>query len=247
MSKIVGVVCSRMASSRLNGKAMLEIEGVPMARRVVDRVAAAQGVAETILATTTDKEDDVLFDMCEEQGINVYRGSPSNVLERVLRAADSLGADAVLRVTGDCPLVDVGVLGMLCEGYHEAPVEYASNLLPRSYPEGLDAEIISRRQLLNALLRRDSISQEHVTTSIRRLAELGKISSRGLQYESVLVPWVEDKLGDIPRIHLSVDTQEDLDNVRNIAMRWVGANHPYVDEVLCYIAHQPDLLKSLTR
>lgn len=108
--KTIAIIQARMASSRLPDKVLLDIAGKPMLAWVVERTQRAQNLAEVIVATTKDPSDDAVQALCQERGYPVYRGSAFDVLDRYYQAARQHGADIVVRITADCPLIDPGLI-----------------------------------------------------------------------------------------------------------------------------------------
>lgn len=162
------IVQARMGSTRLPGKVLEDIAGRPMLWHVVHRVRAAGLVDEVVVATSTSDEDDPVEAFCEEHGIPCFRGSEEDVLDRFHRAAERHGADPVVRITGDCPLSDPRVIDRVVRAYHDLDADYVTNVLPYTYPDGLDVEVFSFAALetaaKEATTRRD---REHVTPFIR--------------------------------------------------------------------------------
>ena len=152
--KVVGVVQARMASSRLPGKTLLPIHGRPMLLRVVDRLSLCQSLDSIMVATTTGPENRVIAKLCEREGIGcvVVNKPDYNVVARLQEAAKASSADAIVRVTPDCPLIDAELVdevvaygkGEWDYGRIGWPADYCSNVYPtRTYPDGLDCEYIS--------------------------------------------------------------------------------------------------------
>ena len=145
--KVVAVVQARMASTRLPGKVLAEIAGEPMLARVVDRARMAKTISQMVVATTDDDEDDPIAQLCEDRGYAIYRGSKIDVLDLVYWAAGARHAKVVVRLTGDCPLIDAGLIDQVVTAYHlaEPPVDFAANRLPyeKTYPVGTDTEVCS--------------------------------------------------------------------------------------------------------
>src|SRR5262245_38742804 len=108
--RIVGLVQARMGSSRIPGKVLEPIGGVPMVQRIVERVAAARHIANVAIATSTAETDDRLVEFARHHGIPCFRGPVDDIITRLHGATAGLGGDAVVRVWGDCPFVDPGVL-----------------------------------------------------------------------------------------------------------------------------------------
>jgi spore coat polysaccharide biosynthesis protein SpsF len=173
--KIVGIVQARMGSTRLPGKVLAPLAGEPMLYRVVTRLESAASVDETVVATTVAAADDELVAACEDRGIAVQRGSEEDVLDRYHETALARGADAVVRITSDCPFVDPELVDRVVTAYREERprIDYASNIHPRrTFPRGLDVEVFSRAVLARIWREEDDPGlREHVTPTIWRNPE----------------------------------------------------------------------------
>lgn len=169
---VVAVVQARMGSSRLPGKSLLALGHRPMLQHVLDRVRLTGGVADFVLATSTAPADDALQQLATGAGWDCYRGSEWDVLARVRDAAAWRGADAVLRVTADCPFWDPEVGTHVVAEFRRLSgvADYVSNdTLISGYPDGLDAEVFTRAALeTSAAQATDKAEREHVTTWMRR-------------------------------------------------------------------------------
>lgn len=191
-----------MNSARLPGKAMELIAGRPMLAHVLERAAAIDGVDQVILATATGHHNLPLRDLAYGMGIASYIGSETDVLGRVYRAALLLRADVVIRVTGDCPLLDpVGSAKVLLY-FQSAAWDYVSNVGPGT--DGLDTEVMTLRVLHRACMQATSAEdREHVTPWIRRQRSLaiGKfvagVTDGGAK-------WSVDSEEDLGRVRLAV-------------------------------------------
>ena len=149
MDKIVGLVQARMGSTRLPGKVMMPLAGKPLVGHIFDRLNAVRGLMGVVLATTFDPRNEKLVEYARQCGVWVYRAvDEDDIAERLYGATKMISADAILKVNADCPLVDPTILGALVETYHSKDdVDYVSNKIEWSYPEGLSAEVISKRAL----------------------------------------------------------------------------------------------------
>ena len=170
---IVAIVQSRMGSTRFPGKVMHPICQSPMIDILLQRLSKSRLIDQIVVATTTDTSDNVLADHVAALGYGVYRGSKNDVLDRYHSAAQQAGASMVIWITGDCPLVDANLVDSVIAAQLEQGVDYASNILPPSYPDGLDIEVFT----INALNRAwseasDSFDREHVTPYLRRIQVL---------------------------------------------------------------------------
>jgi spore coat polysaccharide biosynthesis protein SpsF len=168
--RVLAVVQARLGSTRLPGKALMMIAGRPMLSHVLARASAVPCVDETVLATTVSPEDDALIEAALGEGVSAVRGSLEDVLDRFRAALRAHPADAIVRVTADCPLLDPEVSDLVVQDYlaHREETDYASNIGPPTFPDGLDTEIVSAAALERAWREaRLSSDREHVTTYIR--------------------------------------------------------------------------------
>jgi spore coat polysaccharide biosynthesis protein SpsF len=168
--RVVAIIQARLGSTRLPGKVLLPLAGEPMLARVVERVRRAKKIHEVAVATTTAESDDALAAFCAERHWPIFRGSEMDVLDRYVQAARAFSADAIVRITSDCPVIDSEVLDeVVSEFLRQQPqVDYLANILPeRTFPRGLDAEMIRRDVLERCHAEAtDSWSREHVTAFI---------------------------------------------------------------------------------
>ena len=178
--KIVAVVQARMGSTRMPKKVMKPIQGTPMIGLILQRLRRARTLDQIVLATSMDPRNDPLNRYVASQGYEVIRGSENDVLSRYDEAVRKVGADIVVRVTGDCPLIDPQIVDDVVALLREAGVEYASNIDPPSFPDGLDVEAFTRAALERA--QREATQQrdrEHVTPYIREGGRFRKANLRG--------------------------------------------------------------------
>lgn len=158
------VIQARVGSTRLPGKVLLPLAGAPLIVRMVERIRPIRTAAQIVVATTTDPADDGLAALCRAQGIEVYRGHPSDCLDRHYQAARSYGAEIVAKVPSDCPLIDPAIIDRVFELYSQAGCDYASNLHPASYPDGNDCEVMGVMALAAAWREaRLDLEREHTT------------------------------------------------------------------------------------
>ncbi len=169
-ARVLAVVQARLGSHRLTGKALMAIAGRPVLAQVLARASAIPGVHEVALATTVSPDDDALVALARRLGVPSVRGSVEDVLDRFHSALLAYPADAIVRVTGDCPLLDPEVSGLVVDDYlaHRHAADYVGNVQPATYPDGLDTEIFSAAALERAWREATRPSdREHVTTYIR--------------------------------------------------------------------------------
>lgn len=211
--KTLAIVQARMGSSRLPGKVLADIGGVPMLGRVIDRMRAVRSIDKLVVATTTHPEDDELARWLSNAEITYYRGNCDDVLDRFVQAASGHQADLIVRVTADDPLKDASITEKLIQTLKDDPsLDYASNTIEPTWPEGLDMEVLRVSALNQAhQLATSKSDREHVTTYIWNRPHEFKLHS--LRWERNLSHW-----------RLTVDKDSDLELVRRI---------------FCHFAHQP--------
>ncbi len=150
MQRIIGLVQARMRSSRLPGKAMLDLAGRPMIWHIFDRLRRVPELDDVVLATTTDRSNDAMVSFAAEHGVTVYRqAEEDDIAARLAGAVEATTADAILKVNGDCPLLDPEVARQIVRRFMDTPnTDYASNKSAWTYPKGLSVEVISRHAVL---------------------------------------------------------------------------------------------------
>jgi len=202
--RIIAIIQARMGSTRLPGKVMREIKGRPMIDRVVERAGQISEVDKTVVATSVLKREAPLVEHLETQDVPLVRGPEKDVLARFMRAADAENADAVVRLTADCPLLMPEVSGKVVRAFKRRECEYASNTIERTYPRGLDTEAISTEALQESDRKATGkADREHVTRYVRR---------RPKQFRLCPVTSGTDR----SELRWTVDEEEDLELVRRI-------------------------------
>lgn len=226
--KTVAIVQARMGSTRFPDKVMRPIGAVPMIELLLRRLAQANEIDQIVLATSVDPRNRPMIDHVRSLGYGVYEGSEHDVLDRYYHAASAAGCDVVVRITGDCPLIDAGLVDRVVAAFKGGGVDYASNTNPATYPDGLDTEVFSYQTLKSAW--RDAArphDREHVTPYMR---ESGR-------FRTVNVAHAEDCSGE----RWTVDEPADLEVIRYV----FGHFAPRIDfgwlEVMRLSKLKPDL------
>jgi len=195
--RIVVIIQARLGSTRLPEKVLLDLKGKPVIQRVYERACKIKKADEIIIATTLAKTDDRLVEFCKNNGMTVCRGSENDVLDRYYRAAKHFQADAVIRITGDCPLLDPCEVDKVVEMFLSNNFDYVSNTQPPMLPDGLDASIGSfqayEKSWKEASLRSE---REHVTQYMRNHPELFKTGSVGYNEDHNGKRWTIDEPND---------------------------------------------------
>jgi spore coat polysaccharide biosynthesis protein SpsF len=200
----VAIIQARMSSSRFPGKVLAPLCGVPMILFMVQRVRAARLVDHLAVATSIHATDDPLAEILTQQGIDCFRGSLEDVLDRYTLAARAYGAEHVVRLTGDCPLMDADLVDRGLEELARGDADYVSNCSPPSFPDGLDVECFTMAALETAWREaRLSSEREHVTPFIRN----GKAGLRSKSWSGV---------ADLSSLRWTVDHTDDLAHVEDV-------------------------------
>ncbi len=156
-----------MTSTRLPGKVLKPCLSRPMMELLVERVKRSRLIDEIVISTTVNQTDDVLVRCAQDLGVGYFRGSEEDVVSRVVGAMEAAGADIVVQLTGDCPLLDWEVIDQLIRLFEANTFDYVSNSLVRSYPRGLDCQVVSMATLRESLrIASDPAQHEHVCLSI---------------------------------------------------------------------------------
>ena len=140
---IIAVIQARMGSTRLPNKVMKTVNGVPLIELLIKRLSKSKHINKIIVATSTDPKNASLIEHVNSLGYSVFQGSENDVLSRYYNAVKDLKPDAIVRVTGDCPLVDPSVVDQIIETFISKQVDYASNTLTPTYPDGIDLLVLN--------------------------------------------------------------------------------------------------------
>ena len=201
--KVVALVQARMGSTRLPGKVLRAIVGKPMIELLLARLSQSSELDEIVVAASEEVKNDKLQSVVESLNYKCTRGNEKDVLNRFYESAKSVGADVIVRITGDCPLVDPVLVDRCIKGYKNSNVDYFSNINPATYPDGLDIEVMSFESIERANNETDSeFDKEHVTPYIRNSDSFSKSSMRHIE--------------DLSKQRWSVDEPEDLVVVTNV-------------------------------
>ncbi|MDP3299887.1 MAG: glycosyltransferase family protein, partial [Phenylobacterium sp.] len=175
---ILALLQARLSSTRLPGKVLLPLAGAPMLLRQIERVRRARRVDQIVVATSLEPSDDPLVDVLKEAGLAVHRGPLADVLARFVGALDVWPADHVVRLTGDCPLIDPEVIDATIALHLGEGADYTHNRYdPSGYPKGQDVEVISAAALRRTAAQdRSPEAREHVTWAVRNAPDLYRVA-----------------------------------------------------------------------
>ncbi len=230
MPTVAVIAQARMGSSRLPGKVLREIDGATLLEHLVRRLRRSSTATHLVVATTTAPADDAIAGEAARLGVRVFRGSEEDVLSRYAGAAAEVGADVIVRITADCPLLDPSELDRVVNAFLTAGVDYASNQAgaERRIPRGQDVEVMTRAALDRAERESsESGDREHVTPFLYR--NPGRFRTLLSHRPGV----------DGSRFRITVDTPEDLEVVRSV----VGAlgHDASLDAIIQYLDRHPEI------
>ncbi len=228
----VAVLQARVSSSRLPGKVMLPILDRPMLARQIERLKRVRGFDTLVVATSTQPEDDAIAQLATAQGAHCFRGSLDDVLDRFYKAARKYQPAIVVRLTGDCPLIDPAVIDSCIEFFHAGSFDYATNAVQPTFPDGLDVEVMRFNCLEQAWLQAKLPSErEHVTPYIYTRPESFRIGHYRGQKDLSACRW-------------TVDDSDDLEFVRAVYAELYGAKPSFaMHDVMALLERRPELAK----
>ncbi|MEX2144535.1 MAG: glycosyltransferase family protein [Anaerolineales bacterium] len=234
VSRVVAIIQARMASSRLPGKVLADLGGQPMLAWVVRRASRAKGIDQVVVATSIAAEDDAVVAFCKEQDYACSRGSLYDVLDRFRQAAQEFDAEVIVRLTGDCPLIDPGMLADNLNTFLSAqpPLDFAANRLPsdRTIPIGLDAEFCTMAALETAWREAQKEHQrEHVMPFFYENAD--RFRTLHIKHHP-----------NVGNYRWTVDTPEDLELMRKVVTYFSDDTFSW-QQVLALFYQHPDLAR----
>jgi spore coat polysaccharide biosynthesis protein SpsF len=202
---ILGVVQVRMGSTRLKEKAMKSVLGKPVLAVIIDRLKHSQLIDKIVIATTDRPEDKVIMEFACANGLGAYAGSEMDIVDRMYQTAIKYDAEAIIRITGDCPFVDPKIVDQIIALYKNDPeLNYVSNIYPPSYPDGLDVELVSFKTL-------ERLKQE-VNDPFLREWLAGYIVKNPDKFRTANLK----NKSDLSALRWTVDYQEDYEFVSNV-------------------------------
>lgn len=230
---MIGVIIqARMGSTRLPGKVLKKVVGKTLLAFLINRAREAQTTDKVIIATTNLKIDDQIERLAISNNLDFFRGSSDDVLDRYLKCAQKFKLKTIVRITGDCPLMDPVIIDNVVNFYKTGDFDYVTNGINSTFPDGMDVEVFSYKALAkaweNAIL--DS-EREHVTAYIWKHREIFKI---GIYKGKV----------DYSSLRLTVDEPEDFELVKRIVSGLYPKNRNFsLKDIVSYLSKNPHLLK----
>jgi len=231
MPKNICIIQVRLGSIRLPGKVLKKIGDKCLLEYEIDRVKQAKKIDKIVIATTLSPEDEKIEELCDRVGVDCFRGSENDVLGRYFQCAQKYSEyENIIRITGDCPLIDPAVIDQIVEIFEKNNCDYASNVEVETFPDGMDAEVFKKSTLGEAAEKAKLASErEHVTPYIRKNAKL----KMNLTSEV-----------DFSEFRLTVDNQEDFE-VIDFLIKTIGPEKGYKDYVSVLVKHPEIRQKNL--
>lgn len=229
---ILAVLQARYSSTRLPGKVLKPILGRPMLALQIERILQSRRVHDLILATSDQPDDDPVAALARQMGVGCYRGSLHDVLDRFYQAAAPRQPAHVVRLTGDCPLLDSGVLDAVIDRHLACDADYTSNVLEYTFPDGLDVEVFRFYALAEAWREATLPSQrEHVTPFINQQPDRYRVVHYRSEQDWSSMRW-------------TVDEPEDFELVRRVYESLYPVNRQFsLMDVRALLQANPDWLR----
>ena len=218
--KLIAIIQARQDSKRFPGKILKKYKNITFLELLIKRVQKSKFIKKIVVATSTNPLDRKIKRICEKLNTYCYQGSELDVIDRYYKTAKLFKAQNIIRITGDCPLIDPKVIDKVIKNFLAKGADYATNTMPATYPDGFDVEIFSFKSLYQAwkVSRKVKKFQEHVTTHIRENKKLKKIN---LDYKK-----------DYSFLRLTLDDPVDLKVINNVLKNFSNIYNFGIDEVI---------------
>ena len=232
--KVVATIEARMGSSRLPGKVLLSALGKSMLMHLVDRLRAVPSIDSIVIATTINVSDDPIVELAMAENVLYFRGSEEDVLDRVIGAGEMAEADILVEITGDCPVIDPDLIEQTIQMYLNHSVQYVSNSVIRSYPDGMDTQVMSFDALKSsASMTNNPLDREHVSRFIWQHPEI-------FSCINLIAPpslsW--------PELGLTLDEEDDYKLLVKIIEELAPSNPLFsCHEIINFLRASPNILK----
>ena len=230
--KIEAIIQARMISARLPKKVLMDIREKSMLWHVINRLKFSKKLNDIILAIPDTKENDILEKFAKNNKVKYFKGSEEDVLSRYYETAKNFKVDVIVRITSDCPLIDPEIVDLVIKKHLSSGADYTSNVQIRTYPKGMDVEVLNFQALEKASREaKDSADREHVTLYIRKHPNIFKQANVANNKDLSSMRW-------------TVDEKEDLDFVRKIYDKLYQEGKIFLmQEVLKLLKKNPQLLE----
>jgi len=226
------IIQARYNSTRLPGKVLLLLQNKTVLEHILKRVGQAKKIDKVIVATGEKQENDKIADLCKNLEVDCFRGSEDDVLDRYYQAANKYNFSNIVRITGDCPLIDPYIIDKVAELFEKEGLDYATNVIPPTYPDGLDTEIFSFDALKTAWRRAVLKSnREHVTVYLWQNQSLFKQKHLKNNIDLSAKRW-------------TLDNPEDFEVIENVYNNLYPSNPNFrMGDVLKFFSQHPEIEK----
>jgi spore coat polysaccharide biosynthesis protein SpsF len=226
------ILQARFSSTRLPGKVLKKIVNKPMLALQIERVKESKLIDKIIVATSIEQSDDAIAALCEKLAIPCFRGNLNDVLDRFYQTAKSFPSNHIVRLTGDCPLIEAKIIDQVIKIHIKQAADYTSNCYTPCLPDGLDVEVFTNKALAQSWQQAKKPSErEHVTQFIRNHNESFKLAH---YHHSP----------DLSSHRWTVDEPSDFELVEKIYQNLYPSNHNFtMEDILTLFKQQPDLIE----
>jgi spore coat polysaccharide biosynthesis protein SpsF len=230
--KIVAIIPVRMASKRLPGKPLRLINSKPILGHLIDRLRTCDSLDEIIVATSRNKENDKIYNYCQNSNIKCFRGAEDDVLERLTLALKKTSADIGVLIFGDGPLVDPAIIREFVEIFlTDKTLDFLSNDIKTTYPPGMEVEVFKTSALEDSHRKNNNLdTRKHGTLYIRQNPEQYKC-------KNIEAP----KKYCRPELELELDTVEDLEVVKAIFKEFTDKPNFNLDDIIKFLDKNPKI------
>ena len=206
-NKTAAIIQARFNSTRLRGKVLKKINGITILEILIKRLKKVKNLDDVIVACSNNIDDVKIISLCKKLRINYFVGSEKNVLKRYLETAKYYNISNIVRITSDCPLMDPKVVGEIVQKFHKLNVDYASNIIKPTYPDGFDVEVMKFSTLQKSYLKKlNDYEKEHVTLEILNNTKYKKYS--------------HELSKDYSKLRLTLDTMSDLKIINKLFKKY---------------------------
>ena len=231
---IIGIIQARTNSSRLPKKVLKLINRKSVLEYMLERVLQSKKLEKIIVATTQKEEDDEIVNICKKCGIDYYRGSEDDVLERFKMASDEKNSKIIVRLNSDCPLIDGSLIDCTIKEFLKNEYDYVSTIFPKkgTYPEGMSVEVFSKKLLDIAYTESKKPSErEHVTPFIWR--NISRFRLKRIEYER-----------DLSKYRFCLDYQEDFELIKKVIEGlYIQKPNFKLEDLIEWIDDKPDVFR----
>lgn len=226
---VVAIIQARMSSTRLPGKVLMSLAGKPVLEHVVSRIEQCKSIHKVVVATSTDGSDDAIEQWCQQGGVACHRGSLHDVLDRYYQAAKAHHADAIVRITADCPAIDPTIVDEVVQGYMDGGFEFFG--LAGEFPDGLDCTVFAFSAIERAWREAKLPSErEHVGPYIEKNPQRFKSGKL-------------EKFSGLAHLRWTLDEPRDLAFLQEVFVRLYHEGPPFLaKDVLALLDREPELV-----